>query len=89
MATKTATQGRQMIRVGSYLVAPEDLVSASDIATMLGVALISAQRYTLRDEFPEPLGQAAGGRVWRRQDVEKWAKRTLPLRAGRPPKERS
>ena len=50
---------------------------------------LTAQRYTQRNDFPEPLGRVAGGRVWRRSDVAKWAKQTLPLRVGRPPQETS
>jgi hypothetical protein len=40
-----------------------------------------------RDDFPEPLGKIAAGRVWLRADVETWAKETLPLPTGRPRKE--
>lgn len=81
-----STQAIQVQAVGSALVSPEDLVSVSDVASMLGVARISAHRYTLRPDFPEPLGEARGGRVWLRSDVEAWAQQALPLKPGRPPK---
>jgi predicted DNA-binding transcriptional regulator AlpA len=67
-------------------VAPEELAGLDEIAQLLGVSKISAKRYTARDDFPEPLGRLAGGRVWRRRDVVKWAERTLPLPPGRPRK---
>jgi predicted DNA-binding transcriptional regulator AlpA len=66
----------------------EKLASVSDIANMLGVAIPTAHRYTHREGFPEPLGVVAGGRVWRRKDVLRWAARTLPLQTGRPRKDR-
>jgi predicted DNA-binding transcriptional regulator AlpA len=67
-------------------VSPEDLVSVTDIAEMLGVTRVTADRYARRPDFPEPLGHAAGGRVWLRAEVEEWARKTLPLRVGRPRK---
>lgn len=67
--------------------APEDLVSAAGIAITLDVSIATAHRYANRPDFPEPLGQTEAGRVWLRRDVEAWAKATLPLKPGRPPKE--
>ena len=61
-----------------------DLVSRAEVARMLGVTTRTVQRYTERPDFPEPLGRLAAGRVWRWADVEEWARRTLPLRQGRP-----
>jgi hypothetical protein len=40
-----------------------------------------------RDDFPEPVGRLAAGRVWFRADVERWGRETLPLPEGRPRKE--
>ncbi len=70
--------------------AREDLVGITEIASLLGVAKVTAKRYAARDDFPEPEGRLAGRiRVWREQDVLDWAERTLPLpRPGRPPKPR-
>lgn len=53
---------------------------------MLGVTRRTVERYIARADFPEPLGEISAGRVWLRRDVQKWAKETLPLRTGRPPK---
>ena len=67
-------------------VAPEELAGMDEITALLGVAKITAKRYAARDDFPEPIGRLASGRVWRRADVVTWAKRTLPLPPGRPRK---
>ena len=70
-------------------VAPEDLAGLSEIAELLGVHKRTVQRYIDRDDFPQPLGRLAGGRVWRRDDIEAWGRTNLPLpRPGRPRKER-
>jgi predicted DNA-binding transcriptional regulator AlpA len=68
-------------------VAPEDLAGLQEIAEMLGVTKPTAYRYIDRPDFPQPLGEISAGRVWLRRDVEKWAKSTLPLKTGRPPKQ--
>jgi predicted DNA-binding transcriptional regulator AlpA len=69
---------------------PEDLAGLSEIADMLGVHKRTAQRYIGREDFPEPLGHLAGGRIWLRKDVERWGREHLPLpRSGRPRKEAS
>jgi prophage regulatory protein len=64
----------------------DNLVGRAEIAEMLGVAEQTVHRYSGMPDFPKPVGQLAAGRVWRRKDVERWAKATLPLRTGRPPK---
>jgi predicted DNA-binding transcriptional regulator AlpA len=68
-------------------VALDEVVGPDEIAQLLRVSKISVKRYTARDDFPEPLGRLASGRVWRRNDVLAWAERTLPLPPGRPRKE--
>ena len=67
--------------------APEDLAGLADISRLLKVSKRTAQNYVARADFPEPLGRIAAGPVWRRADVEAWAKAHLPLRPGRPRKE--
>jgi predicted DNA-binding transcriptional regulator AlpA len=74
-------------RIGSFGVSPEELAGLQEVAELLGVTKRTATRYVDRDDFPDPLGRISTGRVWWRKDVEKWARNTLPLRAGRPPKE--
>lgn len=67
--------------------APEEVVGLSEIAEELGVTKRTAVRYAARGDFPEPLARLRAGLVWKRVDVERWAKKTLPLpRTGRPPK---
>jgi prophage regulatory protein len=55
----------------------DDLVGITEIAEMLG---ISRQRvYQLLesdDSFPKPVAEISAGRIWRRPDVEAWAKST-------------
>jgi predicted DNA-binding transcriptional regulator AlpA len=68
-------------------VAPEQALAVSEIAQLFSVSVISAHRYTQRDDFPEPLAVTAGGRVWLRAEVERWGQEHLPLRPGRPRKE--
>ena len=67
-------------------VSPEDLAGLSEIAELLGVHKRTAQKYVDRDDFPEPIGRLAGGRVWLRTDVERWGRGHLPLPPGRPRK---
>lgn len=71
------------------LVSPEDLAGLAEIAELLGTTKRTAQKYTRRRDFPEPLGEVtAAGRIWLRKDVEAWGNAHLPLPTGRPPKER-
>jgi predicted DNA-binding transcriptional regulator AlpA len=80
-------RARPLVRVGSLLVPAEDLVGLAEVAELLDVTKRTVQRYMDRPDFPAPLGRLAGGRVWRRSDIEVWATRTLPLPVGRPRKE--
>jgi len=77
---------RRLVRVGSVLVAPEEIVGVTEIAEMLGVPVRTAGRYVTRADFPAPLGTLKRGRVWRRKDVERWGREHLPLQPGRPRK---
>jgi len=61
-------------------VSPLDLVGVPEIAEMLHVSRPSVWRYVSRDDFPEPDAQVRGKRLWKRATVERWAKRTLPLK---------
>jgi predicted DNA-binding transcriptional regulator AlpA len=61
-------------------VSPLDLVGVPEIAEMLGVSRPSVWRYVRRDDFPEPDMQVSGKRLWKRVTVERWAKKTLPLK---------
>jgi predicted DNA-binding transcriptional regulator AlpA len=61
-------------------VSPLDLVGVPEIAEMLGVSRPSVWRYVRRDDFPEPDARVSGKRLWKRVTVERWAKKTLPLK---------
>jgi len=61
-------------------VSPLDLVGVPEIAEMLHVSRPNVLRYVTRDDFPGPDAQVRGKRVWKRATVERWAKRTLPLK---------
>jgi predicted DNA-binding transcriptional regulator AlpA len=87
MSTRAEPVIHRATLLASLGVSPEDLLGLSDISRMLGVTMRTTQKYVDRDDFPEPLGQIAAGRVWLRADVERWAKETLPLQTGRPRKE--
>jgi hypothetical protein len=68
---------------------PEELAGLAEIAAVFGVTKRTAAKYTRHSAFPEPLGEtAAGGRIWRRAEVERWGEEHLPLLPGRPPKAR-
>jgi len=58
-------------------VSPEELAGVAEIAEMLGVVRQYVHRLINEDPtFPEPVAELASGRVWKRADVEKWAKAT-------------
>jgi hypothetical protein len=52
------------------------------------VARRTAAKYVDLPGFPKPTYELPTGRVWRRGDVERWGRKNLPLRQGRPPRER-
>jgi predicted DNA-binding transcriptional regulator AlpA len=59
---------------------PLDLVGVPEIAEMLGVSRPTIWRYVRRDDFPQPDAQVSGKRLWKRSAVERWARKTLPLK---------
>ena len=66
--------------------ARDDLIGFTELVRILDASRSTAARYTHRPDFPPPVEALAGGRIWRRRDVERWAKANLPLAPGRPPK---
>lgn len=52
-----------------------DLVSATEIGRMLGVSRQRAVQLSRVPGFPEPAAEIAAGRIWRRADIQKWAKK--------------
>ena len=58
--------------------AKPDLVGLAEVAEMLGTSRRQAIRWTQREDFPEPVARLRATRVWKRADVDRWAKRRKP-----------
>jgi predicted DNA-binding transcriptional regulator AlpA len=50
------------------------LVGAAEIGRLLGVSRQRVQQLVNRDDFPEPEAVLEMGKVWKRSDVEEWAR---------------
>jgi prophage regulatory protein len=57
-----------------------DLVGVAEITQMLGVSRQYVDRLTRGSGFPVPEAELASGRVWKREDVESWARATGRLK---------
>ncbi|MDA8297413.1 MAG: DNA-binding protein [Actinomycetota bacterium] len=54
-----------------------DLVGAQEIADMLGITRQRVGQLARNDStFPTPVADIAAGRIWKREDVERWARET-------------
>ena len=62
---------------------PDHLVGVQEIAELLGVTRQRVDQLSRSEGFPEPEGELASGRIWRREVVEEWARET-----GRLPRKR-
>jgi predicted DNA-binding transcriptional regulator AlpA len=51
---------------------PLDLVGMSDVAKMLGVSRSRADQLARQVDFPQPIAQLSGGRIWQRTQIEEW-----------------
>jgi predicted DNA-binding transcriptional regulator AlpA len=51
------------------------LVGSAEIGTMLGVGRQRVQQLISRADFPQPEVTLAMGKVWKRTDVEAWARK--------------
>lgn len=60
------------------------LLGLAEVAELLAVTKRTASAYGARDDFPTPVERLAATPVWRRDEVQAWATRTLPLQTGRP-----
>jgi predicted DNA-binding transcriptional regulator AlpA len=69
----------QQAGYGALRMAQEELAGLAEVATLLGVTKRTAQRYTHRADFPEPISILAATPVWRARDIAKWKTSTLPL----------
>jgi hypothetical protein len=59
----------------SVTVGRVDLVGLKEIGELLGVSKQRAGQLAEQVGFPKPLGEISAGRVWKRADVEVWARR--------------
>jgi predicted DNA-binding transcriptional regulator AlpA len=55
---------------------PHHLVASAEIASMLDVSRQYVDRLSKTPGFPEPEVTLISGRVWSREAVEKWARKT-------------
>ena len=56
---------------------PQDLVGVTEIAEMLGVTRQRVDQLVRKDPtFPEPEAEITAGRIWLREAVESWARKT-------------
>lgn len=53
-----------------------DLVGLAEIGDMLGVSRQRVDQLARTKDFPEPVATISAGRIWRRADVEAWARAT-------------
>jgi predicted DNA-binding transcriptional regulator AlpA len=56
----------------------EELVGSHEIRVMLGVSRQRVNQLVNQKGFPDPIVRLAQGAVWRRRDVEKWAREWRP-----------
>ncbi len=57
------------------------LVSRVEIAHLLGVSQQRVHQLVAKPDFPAPVIELAIGKVWNREDVERWARATGRLPA--------
>jgi predicted DNA-binding transcriptional regulator AlpA len=63
--------------MASTVVEMEELVGLTEVATLVGISRQRVLQLIESDpDFPEPAAQMARGRVWKKLDIEKWAKAT-------------
>lgn len=55
-------------------------MSTPEIAELLGITRQRVDQLSRTEAFPAPVAELAIGRVWRRMDIEAWARETGRLR---------
>jgi prophage regulatory protein len=55
---------------------PARTAGVTEIGDLLGVSRQRADQLTRTERFPEPVAVLSAGRIWRRVDVEDWARAT-------------
>jgi predicted DNA-binding transcriptional regulator AlpA len=59
------------------------LMGAREIENRLGVSRQRVQQLVSRSDFPAPYDELAMGKVWRKEDIERWIAQHRPFDAGR------
>ena len=54
--------------------AADELMGIAEIAELLGVTTQRVDQLARTDGFPKPTAELAAGRIWRRHDIEAWAR---------------
>ncbi|MGI8753349.1 MAG: helix-turn-helix transcriptional regulator [Acidimicrobiales bacterium] len=57
-----------------------DLVGLAEIADLFGVSRQRADQLARQTGFPQPEAVLQGGRIWKREDIEAWARETGRLK---------
>jgi predicted DNA-binding transcriptional regulator AlpA len=70
---QTLSSSRAIIELMEF-----DLVGVPEIADRLGVSRTSVWRYIRREDFPEPVAQMSGKRIWKGADIDRWRKKNPP-----------
>jgi predicted DNA-binding transcriptional regulator AlpA len=52
------------------------LMGVTEIAEMLSLSRQRADQLSRNKGFPDPEAELSGGRIWKRDDVERWARET-------------
>lgn len=50
------------------------LMGLTEIAEALGISRQRVDQLTRREDFPKPAAVLASGRIWKTEDIEKWAR---------------
>jgi predicted DNA-binding transcriptional regulator AlpA len=66
-------------RYGRTVPLAPDLLRLCDVAKFLRVTEAQARELTQREDFPPPWRLMFSGSVWRRADVDRWARRIRAL----------
>jgi prophage regulatory protein len=60
----------------SVMSVPPELMGLTEIGELFEVSRQRAGQLAEQEGFPEPVAVLAAGRIWERDDVERWGRRT-------------
>lgn len=75
-ARKQLLAGHRLTPRPSQVGTLDELVSTVEIASTLAVSRQRVDKLSRSEAFPAPVAVLAIGRIWRRRDVEAWARET-------------